>query len=164
MAQVVAEEFGLTVEDIHICTGDSKSVGYSGEPGRAGAVAPARGRELQCAAEQLDYAGGTFRARTGGAVVSLAEPMQATLTDGAIVGCGVSTKLPLGVEIGAHGGGALAQAATRSVLGQNSSDPAMMRWSARLISVMVLLDADDAIVAGAFQRCRRSGECERRVG
>jgi CO/xanthine dehydrogenase Mo-binding subunit len=29
MAQVVAEEFGLTVEDIHICTGDSKSVGYS---------------------------------------------------------------------------------------------------------------------------------------
>jgi hypothetical protein len=40
-------------------------------------------------------------------VVSLAEPMQATLTDGAIVGCGVSTKLPLGVEIGAHGGGAL---------------------------------------------------------
>src|SRR6185295_12690164 len=29
MAQVVAEEFGLTVEDIHIHTGDSKSVGYS---------------------------------------------------------------------------------------------------------------------------------------
>jgi CO/xanthine dehydrogenase Mo-binding subunit len=28
--------------------------------------------------------------------------MQATLTDGAIVGRGVSTKLPLGVEIGAH--------------------------------------------------------------
>ena len=29
MAQVVAEEFGLKVEDIHIQTGDSKSVGYS---------------------------------------------------------------------------------------------------------------------------------------
>ena len=28
--------------------------------------------------------------------------MQATLTDGAVVGRGVSTKLPLGVEIGAH--------------------------------------------------------------
>ena len=29
MAQVVAEEFGLPLEDIHIHTGDSKSVGYS---------------------------------------------------------------------------------------------------------------------------------------
>ena len=120
MAQVVAEEFGLTVEDIHIHTGDSKSVGYS--DGAAGsrvartmtaalveasrdALAQLRRRaaeKLQCAAEQLDYAGGTFRARTGGAAISLAELMKATLTDGAIVGRGVSTKLPLGVEIGAH--------------------------------------------------------------
>ena len=29
MAQVVAEEFGLPLEDVHIQTGDSKSVGYS---------------------------------------------------------------------------------------------------------------------------------------
>ena len=29
MAQVVAEEFGLTIEDVHVQTGDSKSVGYS---------------------------------------------------------------------------------------------------------------------------------------
>src|SRR3954453_24151420 len=29
MAQVVAEEFELTIEDVHIHTGDSKSVGYS---------------------------------------------------------------------------------------------------------------------------------------
>ena len=29
MAQVVAEEFGLPLDDIHIHTGDSKSVGYS---------------------------------------------------------------------------------------------------------------------------------------
>ena len=57
---------------------------------------------LQCSTEELDYAGGTFRARTGGAAISLAELMQATLTDGAIMGRGVSTKLPLGVEIGAH--------------------------------------------------------------
>ena len=38
----------------------------------------------------------------GGAAITLAELMQATLTDGAVVGRGVSTKLPLGVEIGAH--------------------------------------------------------------
>ena len=59
--------------------------------------------KLQCAADQLDYARGAFRARRrGGAAISLAELMQATLTDGAVVGRGVSTKLPLGVEIGAH--------------------------------------------------------------
>jgi CO/xanthine dehydrogenase Mo-binding subunit len=119
MAQVVAEEFGLTVEDIHIHTGDSKSVGYSDaaagsrvartmaaalvEASRDALAQLSRraAEKLQCAAEELDYAGGTFRGRTGGAI-SLAELMQATLTDGAIVGRGVSTKLPLGVEIGAH--------------------------------------------------------------
>jgi CO/xanthine dehydrogenase Mo-binding subunit len=59
--------------------------------------------KLQCAADQLDYAGGAFRARqAGGAAISLKELMAATLTDGAVIGRGVSTKLPLGVEIGAH--------------------------------------------------------------
>ena len=121
MAQVVAEEFGLAVEDIHVHTGDSKSVGYS--DGAAGsrvartstaalveasrdALNQLRARaaeKLQCAPEQLDYADGRFRVRQpGGAAISLAELMQATLTDGAVVGRGVSTKLPLGVEIGAH--------------------------------------------------------------
>ena len=120
MAQVVAEEFGLPVDDIHIHTGDLKSVGYS--DGAAGsrvartmtaalveasrdALAQLRRRaaeRLQCAADQLDYASGMFRARSGGAAISLTQLMQATLTDGAIVGRGVSTKLPLGVEIGAH--------------------------------------------------------------
>jgi CO/xanthine dehydrogenase Mo-binding subunit len=57
--------------------------------------------KLQSVAEDLDYAGGVFRTRTGGAI-SLAELMQATLTDGAVVGRGVSAKLPLGVEVGAH--------------------------------------------------------------
>jgi xanthine dehydrogenase molybdenum-binding subunit len=119
MAQVVAEEFWLAIEDIHIHTGDTKSVGYS--DGAAGsrvartmtaalveasrdALEQLRRRaaeKLQCAADGLDYAAGTFRARTGGAI-SLSELMQATLTDGAIVGRGVSTKLPLGVEVGAH--------------------------------------------------------------
>ena len=121
MAQVVAEEFGLPIEDIHIETGDSKSVGYS--DGAAGsrvartttaalveACADALGQlgkraaeKLQCAPGEVDYAEGRFRARqAGGATISLAELMQATLTDGAVVGRGSSTKLPLGVEIGAH--------------------------------------------------------------
>ena len=29
MAQVVAEEFGLRIDDVHVVTGDSKSVGYT---------------------------------------------------------------------------------------------------------------------------------------
>ena len=121
MAQVVAEEFGLALEDVHIHTGDSKSVGYS--DGAAGsrvartataalveasrdALGQLRKRaaeKLQCAADQLDYADGVFRARQAGrAAISLKELMAATLTDGAVIGRGVSTKLPLGVEIGAH--------------------------------------------------------------
>jgi CO/xanthine dehydrogenase Mo-binding subunit len=121
MAQVVAEEFGLPLEDVHIHTGDSKSVGYS--DGAAGsrvartttaalveASADALGQlrkraaeKLQFAPADLDYARGRFQSRqAGGAAISLAELMQATLTDGAVVGRGVSTKLPLGVEIGAH--------------------------------------------------------------
>ena len=121
MAQVVAEEFGLPIEDIHIQTGDSKSVGYSdGAAGSrvartmtaalveacADALAQLRIRaaeKLQCDPDALDYAEGVFRARpAGGAAISLPELMQATLTDGAVIGRGVSTKLPLGVEIGAH--------------------------------------------------------------
>ena len=101
-------------------TGDSKSVGYS--DGAAGsrvartmtaalveasrdALGQLRRRaaeKLQCAADELDYAGGVFRSRRTGGAISLAELMQATLTEGAVVGRGVSTKLPLGVEIGAH--------------------------------------------------------------
>jgi CO/xanthine dehydrogenase Mo-binding subunit len=121
MAQVVAEQFGLAIEDVHVQTGDSKSVGYSdGAAGSrvartmtaalveasADALRQLRSRaaeKLQCAAELLHYAEGVFRAPSpSGAAISLAELMQATLTDGAVVGRGVSSKLPLGVEIGAH--------------------------------------------------------------
>jgi CO/xanthine dehydrogenase Mo-binding subunit len=119
MAQVVAEEFGLPVAEVHIHTGDSKSVGYSdaaagsrvARTSTAALVEASRdalnqlrvraAEKLQCAPEQLDYTEGRFRL-PGGAAITLAELMQATLTDGAVVGRGVSTKLPLGVEIGAH--------------------------------------------------------------
>ena len=122
MAQVVAEEFGLPLEDVHIHTGDSKSVGYS--DGAAGsrvartttaalveACADALGQLRKRAAEKLQCAPGgprlrrtaaSTRAKPAAPAITLAELMQATLTDGAVVGRGVSTKLPLGVEIGAH--------------------------------------------------------------
>src|SRR5947209_19607466 len=112
MAQVVAEECGLAMEDIHVHTGDTKSVGYS--DGAAGsrvartmtaalveasrdALAQLRRRaaeKLQCAGDELDYAGGVFRSRRTGGAIALAELMQATLTEGAILGRGVSSRLP----------------------------------------------------------------------
>jgi len=119
MAQVVAEEFGLSIDDVHVSTGDSKSVGYSdvaagSRVGRtttaalveacADALRQLRSRaaeKLQSRPEDVAYANGVFRA-PGGAAISLSELMAATLGEGAIVGRGVSTRLPLGVEIGAH--------------------------------------------------------------
>lgn len=121
MAQVVAEEFGLPLADVHVQTGDSKSVGYTDAAAGSrvartstaalveasrDALSQLRARaaeKLQCPPDELDYAQGCFRVRQrAGAAITLAELMQATLTDGAVVGRGVSTKLPLGVEIGAH--------------------------------------------------------------
>lgn len=121
MAQVVAEEFGLGIDDVHIATGDTKSVGYSdvaagsrvARTTTAAMVEAARdalnqlrkraAEKLQSKPEDLDYASGVFRTRKpGGAAISLAELMAATLGDGAVIGRGVSTKLPLGMEIGAH--------------------------------------------------------------
>ena len=122
MAQVVAEEFGLPLDDIHIHTGDSKSVGYSdGAAGSRvartmtaalveacrdalGQLRDAGGREaaVRAGAARLCRAAASARARPAAPAISLAELMQATLTDGAVIGRGVSTKLPLGVEIGAH--------------------------------------------------------------
>ena len=58
---------------------------------------------MQIPAEEVAYAAGVFSARnSSGVAITLAQLMHATLTDGAIVGRGVSTKLPFGVEIGAH--------------------------------------------------------------
>ena len=121
MAQVAAEEFGLAIGDVHVAMGDTKSVGYSdaaagSRVGRTMAAAVSQacrdalgqlGRraaeKLQCAPAELAYASGVFRSgRPGGASISLHDLMRATLTDGAIIGRGVSTKLPFGVEIGAQ--------------------------------------------------------------
>lgn len=122
MAQVAAEQFELSIDDVLVVMGDTKSVGYS--DGAAGsrlartmaaavveasdkAMAELRrraGRLLQAEPETLIYRHGVFEAppENSGVTISLAEIMQATLTDGAIVETGVSTKLPLGVEVGCH--------------------------------------------------------------
>ena len=121
MAQVAAEEFGLSLGDVHIATGDTKSVGYSdaaagSRVGRTMAAAVSEAcrdalaqltrraaEKLQCTTADVSYAFGVFR--SAGAVpasISLHDLMRATLTDGAVVGRGVSTKLPFGVEIGAQ--------------------------------------------------------------
>jgi CO/xanthine dehydrogenase Mo-binding subunit len=121
MAQVAAEEFGLPLADIHVQTPDTKAVGYSDAAAgsrvartMAAAVVEAcrdalgqlgrrAAEKLQSAPEEVEYAGGVFRSRrAGGATISLAALMHATLTDGAVLGRGTSTKLPYGVEIGAH--------------------------------------------------------------
>ncbi len=119
MAQVAAEEFGLAIDDVHIAMGDSKSTGYTdasagSRVGRTMAVAVSEAckdalrqlsrraaEKLQCQPNSLTYAAGVFRGGTGGSI-ALADLMHATLTEGAIVGRGVSSKLPLGVEVGGH--------------------------------------------------------------
>ncbi len=121
MAQVVAEEFGLPLGDVHIQTADSKSAGYS-DPAAGSRVARTTtaalveasadalqqlrvraALRLQCSPADLVYSSGRFSSRlAAGTSITLAELMQATLTEGAIVGRGTSSNLPLGVEIGAH--------------------------------------------------------------
>ncbi|KAB2867624.1 MAG: xanthine dehydrogenase family protein molybdopterin-binding subunit, partial [Bauldia sp.] len=121
MAQVAAEEFDLSLDDVYVAMGDSKSAGYTdiSAGSRVGrtmaaavsqacqdALAQLRARaaeKLQCPASEVDYARGVFsRPAKLGASIKLPDLMRATLTEGAIIGRGVSTKLPYGVEIGAH--------------------------------------------------------------
>ena len=121
MAQVAAEEFGLSIDDVHVETGDTKNAGYTdvsagSRVGRTMAAAVSEAcrdalaqlaqraaEKLQCTAADLTYAAGAFRvASKGGAAINLHDLMRATLTEGAIIGRGVSTKLPLGVEVAAH--------------------------------------------------------------
>jgi xanthine dehydrogenase molybdenum-binding subunit len=118
MAQIAAEEFGLGVGDVHVLMGDSKSSGYSdasagSRVGRtmAAAVSDAcqdalgqlrtrAAERLQCRPDDLTFAHGVFRAAS--ASISLHDLMRASIAEGAVIGRGVSTKLPLGVEIAAH--------------------------------------------------------------
>ncbi|MDX2158952.1 MAG: xanthine dehydrogenase family protein molybdopterin-binding subunit [Hyphomicrobiaceae bacterium] len=123
MAQVAAEEFGLPLDDVHVVMADTKSSAYSDAAAgsRVGrtmaaavveACADALGQLKRRAAEKLQspeadvaYQRGVFRARAGGSMtpaITLSELMRQTLTDGAVIGRGVSTKLPFGVEVGAH--------------------------------------------------------------
>jgi len=121
MTQVAADQFGLAPQDVHVQTGDSKSVGYS--DGAAGSrvartmtaaiveacddalaqLGERAARLMQAEPARVTYANGVFSLDEGrGTSITLAELMQETLTDGAIVGRGSSSKLPLGVEIAAH--------------------------------------------------------------
>lgn len=121
MAQVAAEEFGLSIDDVHVSMGDTKSTAYSdaaagSRVGRTMAAAvveacrDALGQLRKRAAEKLQspesgihYARGLFTSGGGmPASITLTELMRQTLTDGAIIGRGTSTKLPFGVEVGAH--------------------------------------------------------------
>lgn len=121
MAQVAAEEFGLGIDDVHVAMADTKSSAYSdaaagSRVGRTMAAAvvdacrDALGQLRRRAAEKLQtpeadvrYDRGVFRSGASlPASITLAELMRQTLTDGAIIGRGVSTKLPFGVEVGAH--------------------------------------------------------------
>ena len=118
MAQVTAERFGLSLEDVRVETGDTKTASYT-DPAAGSRVgrtmtaavveacddvlaqlAPRAAHRLQCRAADVEFGGGMFRAAS--ASISLAELMQETLTDGAVVGRGASTNLPYGVEVGAH--------------------------------------------------------------
>lgn len=133
MAQVAAEEFGLSIDDVHVVMGDTKSSPYSdaaagsrvGRTMAAAVVSACRdaldqlrvraAEKLQANVNDIAYGKGVFRTMTaspadpggtGGptltASITLADLMRQTLTDGAVVGRGVSTKLPFGVEAGVH--------------------------------------------------------------
>jgi CO/xanthine dehydrogenase Mo-binding subunit len=121
MAQVAAEQFGLSIDDVHVVMGDTKSAAFSdaaagsrvGRTMTAAVVEASRdaleqlktraAEKLQCGVGEVTYSAGVFGTQhAGGASITLADLMKATLTEGAIIGRGVSTKLPLGVEVGAH--------------------------------------------------------------
>ena len=123
MAQVAAEVLELPLADVTVVQGDTKSAAYSdaaagSRVGRTMAAAVTEAardvlgqlhrraaEKLQSAPDAVAYAAGVFRVDRGGRPgqsISLFELMRATLTDGAVIGRGVSTKLPFGVEVGAH--------------------------------------------------------------
>lgn len=120
IAQVAAEEFGLKIGEVFVQTGDTKSVGFtevsagsriartmtaathSACQDALGQLKQRAAELLQCAVGDVVYADREFRPAHGGASVTLKHLAEASLLSGAIVGNGVSTNLPLGVELGAH--------------------------------------------------------------
>ncbi len=89
MAQVAAEEFGVSIDDVHIATGDTKSAGYTdvsagSRVGRTMAAAVSQAcqdalsqlkqraaEKLQCPADDLNYSAGVFRNVVRAAAASL---------------------------------------------------------------------------------------------
>ncbi|MCK6450087.1 MAG: xanthine dehydrogenase family protein molybdopterin-binding subunit [Alphaproteobacteria bacterium] len=121
MTQVAAEALGLDPAEVHVQTGDTKSVGFTNISAgsrvtrtMAAAVYDACGKivdelkrraaeQLQCAAADVIYAGKALHAgKIGGPSITLAALARASMLDGVIAAHGISTRLPLGVEIGAQ--------------------------------------------------------------
>ena len=122
MAQVAAEEMQIPLGDVHVTMGDSKTSAYSDAAAgsrvartMAAAVVDAcrdaleqlrrrAAERLQTGEADVRYERGVFRADANALSpsITLNELMRQTLTEGAIIGRGVSTKLPFGVEVGAH--------------------------------------------------------------
>lgn len=121
MAQVVADQLGVPVSSIDIRTGDTKSVGHTDAAAAsritrtsAAALVDAAGkvidqlkeraaRRLQCRPGDVTFSDGVFEAPGRPAPsIPLRALMSETAAEGPVAADGVSTNLPLGVEVGAH--------------------------------------------------------------
>lgn len=119
MTQVAAETMGLDPDEVMVQMGDTKSVAFTNISAgsrvtrtMAAAVYDAcqqiieelkrrAAGQLQCAPADVVYADKALHVgRVGGPSISLATLARASQLDGAIVANGVSTRLPLGVEVG----------------------------------------------------------------
>ena len=121
MTQIAAETLGLAPEEVHVQMADTKSVAFTNISAgsrvtrtMAAAVYDASqqmiaqlkqraAEQLQCAAADVVYADKAFhKDRPDGPSITLAALARASMLEGPIVASGVSTRLPLGVEIGAQ--------------------------------------------------------------
>jgi xanthine dehydrogenase molybdenum-binding subunit len=121
MAQVAAETLGLAPDEVHVQMADTKSVAFTNISAgsrvtrtMAAAVYDAcqqmiaqlkarAAEQLQCTAADVVYVDKAFhKDRVGGPSITLAALARASMLEGPIVASGVSTRLPLGVEIGAQ--------------------------------------------------------------
>jgi len=121
MAQVAAETLGLAPNEVHVQMADTKSVAFTNISAgsrvtrtMAAAVHDAcqqmiaqlkarAAEQLQCSPADIVHADKAFhKGRVGGPSIALAALTRASMLEGPIVASGVSTRLPLGVEIGAQ--------------------------------------------------------------